>query len=78
MKVVEIDWEDSCSQYGWADKKRVDKPTMTCKSVGILIHEDKETVTVSHSVNPNHCSSPMTIPRRAINKIKTIKTIKGK
>lgn len=73
-KVIEVDWIDSSSSPGWDDPTPSHPDTMNVKSIGFLVCEDKETITMSaHLVrSKKYCHSPMTIPKVAIIKRKII------
>lgn len=73
-KIIEIDWIDSSASLGWAEPLPSAPETMTVKSIGFLICEDKDTLTMSaHMVqSKRYCHSPMTIPKCAIRKRKVI------
>lgn len=71
---MSIEWIDSCGTNGWTAKERSDLKFMSIKSVGFIIHEDDDSVTIASSYNPNVCHSPITIPRAAITKMKVIRS----
>lgn len=72
-KIAEITWVDSCGAHGWSDKARAANESMTIRSIGFVVHDDKESITISTSTNPSSCHSPVTIPRIAIKKLKVRK-----
>ena len=72
--VVWVVWEDSHQRGGWT----VDDPQchpLKCKSVGFLVSENADAVTLSANIsiedNQQRCGD-MTIPRRAILKMKRL------
>ena len=79
MKLVQIDWVDSCSAaagHPWCHIDEVKPASVKCQSVGWLLHDDKESKTViAHLSYGNHDGSlrqsagDMTIPTRAITKL---------
>ena len=45
---VEVEWEDSCSQGGWS-KDHAKYTPAECRSIGYLLHRDKEKVVLAQS-----------------------------
>lgn len=74
-KAVKITWVDSCHSFGWQKPERQSKEQMKQHSVGFIVHEDKETLTLSSCVQEtgDNCRCPVTIPKVAILNRKTIK-----
>lgn len=67
MKYVYLEWIDSVSSGGWQKHEVRD---MSVTSVGILVAEDKTSITISTSVYGRTSESPLTIPKVAIKKRK--------
>jgi len=67
-KAIKIKWVDSCYSNGWARlDAEYDKEDIVVHTVGFVIDEDEETVTISSSVSGGKfCHSPLTIPKVAI------------
>ncbi len=76
MKVVLIDWVDSCFEHGWfKDDYKFD--ISICQSVGIVIQDSKEFITITQSKSDrDNISDTITIPKVCIKKMKTIYEIK--
>lgn len=68
MKVIYIEWLDSSSTHGW--QKNIPNSTLKCTSVGYLIDETREklTMAMSHDVDNNNYCQFMEIPKRVITK----------
>lgn len=66
---VFVRWLDTVGwRAGWAteEQARQQRP-MFCESIGFLVCQDKEYVTISSTQASNgHLEAPMTIPRRTI------------
>lgn len=82
MKLVLVEWEDSLgcsSQWQALDGVQAPKPLL-CQSVGWLLHDGKDCKVVVPHVTRDHANASrqgcgdMTIPTKAITKIKTLKT----
>jgi hypothetical protein len=75
LKAISIDWIDSQTSYGWRQfDAREDGPPCKIKSIGWLVGETKDTVSISHACSQNgNFADFMTIPRVAIKKIKKVK-----
>ncbi len=77
-RLVWIKWVDSSSWAGWRDrekfiKEELLKDDLVCESVGWVIHEDRETVTiVKDRASCGSISDVMRIPRKAILEIQEI------
>lgn len=68
-KIVRVDWVDSCARSGWTEKKDcIDDNSMIQHSVGFLVNEDKDKITLSSCIQYNeaHVRAPITIPKSAI------------
>lgn len=74
MKLVEVDWVDSVRLDGWRDNAPVGN--MKVKSFGLVIAEEKESITITTSIFEKMCMSPLQIPRKAITKIRVIRNVK--
>ena len=83
MKLVEVDWIDSSSQWGWKnlDKLRGDckSRSLLCRTVGYLIADEDDRIAlvqslawVDEKIPPTSGDSMMTIPRMAIVKIRKL------
>lgn len=69
--VVRIEWSDSSEVNGWIDKDNLDG---NCRvenvtSVGFLVKETDECVSISNSFSEHQFNSPLTIPKFAIKTI---------
>lgn len=73
-KAAYVEWEDSCDSHGWGEFKKDRDGPMLIRSVGIVVHRDKDCFVLSTSVDPNgKTASSMAIPASAIRKVKRIK-----
>ena len=73
MKKIEITWTDAYERYGWhtpEDSIESCKPLMLCKTVGFLLDEDDNQITVCHTYNPAMVMGCLHIPKGAIKKRK--------
>lgn len=69
MKYVK--WFDSAAPKGWVWENEIDASVVVVESVGWIINEDDESITLSsHRTNHGQSHSPMTIPKVAIAEIK--------
>ena len=70
---VYVEWIDSSSCYGWREPDPTSDPDLKCWTLGFLITESENSVTVASSVSATgHVSNQMTIPRAAITVIREI------
>lgn len=68
--IVYIEWQDSCTDYGWRHHDDIGGPAKAC-TIGILVKRTKSFVTVSSSigeVGKGKCLDPVSIPAKAITK----------
>lgn len=67
IKAISIEWIDSSCFNGWREKWILDKNTAKCFSYGIYVKEDKNFITIAHSVNVDgiYCDQ-LSIPKVAI------------
>lgn len=69
LRVVYVEWIDSSIDRGWNESYKGE--TVTIRSVGILSHSTKQSVTISNSQSSvGHFTDQITIPRRAIIKLR--------
>jgi len=73
MKVLKISWVDSTFHDGWQQKEIVDCSLSTCETVGILIKEDKDSITIAQSESENSWGDRITIPKCCIKKVRELK-----
>jgi len=81
-QVHEVTWWDSCSAAGWQSKEEVGdfnaKP-MECRTVGVLVAEDKNHITMALSVCPEsrkEFADVIQIPKVAIQSRRKIRSYK--
>lgn len=74
MKIVKIDWIDSCiGPAGWGDKEDYGNVTLVeCTTVGFVVSETKEHITIANTVNKDQLLGVLTIPKRCIKKRKRL------
>ena len=69
-KLLQIVWTDSwCPEYGWCDLIEVGSEEYLIHSVGILVDENGDTLTIASSQginNPMKIINPLTIPKCCI------------
>jgi hypothetical protein len=75
--IVVITWEDSFSMDNWQTRQgaiaNTERP-MTCQTIGFVLKESKDTITVCHTANEeDQVCGVMQIPRRCIVKIRKLK-----
>jgi hypothetical protein len=74
MKIVEIEWVDSCGTYVvWADKDSGSLEPVPIESVGYLWEATKHQVTLVQSLSPEQIGHKFTIPRGCIRKYRVIR-----
>lgn len=73
-KRVRIEWIDSYATPGWQRMSSITNESDAIVSYGFLIKESKDNVTISSSLSAfEGIMDPLTIPRRAIIKMKVVK-----
>ena len=76
MKALYIEWIDSSGLQGcWHDVETFKNAKLvTCKTIGFVVDENAETITLVGSHNPDgdQVSGDMTIPKTAIKKRRVI------
>jgi hypothetical protein len=75
MKTVVIDWVDSVRAFDWTLIEDVDEKSLDCISVGFLLNETKEHVTIAqnYGIKPEQVCNLITIPKCSIRNIREIK-----
>ena len=78
MKLAIVEWVDSAFAQGWMGKDAIKTHVVsTCVTVGILVNENKEQITIvqSASVDKQQYGDGITIPKVCIKRIRYL-TIK--
>jgi hypothetical protein len=73
MKRVYIEWYDSYTWDGWDKPEEAIKlctPLMLCKTVGYILNEDKDHITICHTYNPSMVMGSLHIPKGCIKRLK--------
>lgn len=76
FKAIYVEWKDACASSGWKEINTADVDPILIKSIGWLVKETKEylTITHGHDTEPPHLINGfMTIPKAWIQKRKYIK-----
>ena len=83
-KIVEVIWCDAeeKGEVGWNDKKEMiryaKKPCPKMKSVGYLIYEGPEHISLLSSIGPEECSTIEKIPKSFMIKLSELQKIPPK
>jgi hypothetical protein len=76
MRLVFVEWVDSRRGEGWTrlDELKVGQAITLCKSVGWLVSKDSSSITIAGNIgdNPEQCCGDLSIPKRAIIRIKNL------
>ena len=75
MRIIKINWVDSVRASDWELLEDVDNKLLDCVSVGFLIKETDEQITIAqnYGIKPEQVCNLMTIPRCSIRDIKELK-----
>lgn len=76
LPVAYVEWVDSQTSYGWRkfDLRQGDDEPCVIRSVGIVAHQNRVSVSLSTSQSKNgNVVDFITIPRSAIKKLKKLK-----
>ncbi len=72
MNIVFVEWVDSCYDHEWKRLKDVSDVAF-CKSVGLLVKENKDEIVIAQSLSENgNASETIAIPKCSIKKKKII------
>ena len=73
--VVYLEWVDSDHDPGWqdTDKVKAKRVVVPVPSVGFIVCEDDNSITITSSVAPDEVLSPLTIPKNAITKRRKVR-----
>ena len=77
MQIIYLEWVDAMSRDAWLDieevEKWADEKAVSIKTIGFLLKENKDFITVIQNYNIDSCSMVMKIPKAWILKKKLIK-----
>ena len=66
MKKVEIEWIDSKSGGDWEYLNEIQFSPARIITIGFVLDENDESITVAHSITKNQCCGRITIPKVCI------------
>ena len=66
---LEILWRDACSNDGWRSSEKKEK-VMKVTTIGYLLHEEKDSISVVQNLGEGTISCSMTIPKECITSMK--------
>ena len=74
MKIIEVEWEDSCSIANQWMKPNGDLEPSLCKSVGYLVSKNKKRIVIAQNYNDEsgEVHNQFIIPRGCVIKIKEV------
>jgi hypothetical protein len=75
-KRIEVFWNDAYTYDPWEEKDsaiETCKPMMPCRTIGWLIDESKDHITICHTYNPKSVMGTLHIPKGCITKMKVQK-----
>lgn len=74
-KIVLIDWKDSVKNSDWTLMEDVDEKPVNCISIGFLLKETDDYVTIAqnYGLEPEQVCNLITIPKCSIKNIMEIK-----
>ena len=74
-KIVKIEWVDSARSFDWSLLEEIDNKPVNCISVGFLIENTKEHITIAqnYGFKPEQVCNLITIPKCSVKNIKKLK-----
>jgi len=79
-KLLFVEWLDAASESepGWKALESIDPNPVVCWSVGWLLHENTDAITIASSVNAEHFDGDVTIPKSWIRRQVELKMPRSK
>jgi hypothetical protein len=73
-RIVEVHWTDAVVGSGetWAELSELKNKAMPSISVGFLVKESKDSITLAALKNEHHVALTLTIPRRMIDSMRDL------
>ena len=68
-----VEWLDSFGRSGWEEKDCVDAWPIPCVSVGILLKDESDYITMILSMGVTQCCGSITIPKCSITRMRYLK-----
>lgn len=72
LKIIEVEWEDAATVDGWHEADTEPGGSM-CLTVGYLVAETKERISLAGSVGDDEACAVMTIPKGCVRKRRVIR-----
>jgi len=74
MRVIIVEWVDSAFLQGWMSRDDVKTHRISpCVSVGLLVNETRDQITIMQSAGKEQYGDGLTIPRVCIKRMRTLK-----
>ncbi len=74
MKMVLVDWIDTGVIHGWRDKTEVRDTCASCQSVGIVVADEEDRITLTLGISDQGLVMDcITIPRTSIKQIRQLR-----
>lgn len=67
--MVRVEWVDACSSPDWVEHRKIRHQAMPSVSVGLLIRETDEHLSLAGIVNRSHVSDVVTIPKGMVTRM---------
>ena len=71
--MVRVEWVDACSDPNWIEHRKIRHRAMPSVSVGMLIRDTDDEVSLAGIVNRTHVSDVVTIPKGMVVRITRLK-----
>ncbi len=72
MEIVEVEWLDSCEFSGWRDKDLTGLSLSHVHTVGYLVQETPDSITLVMNISDDHYGAIWVIPKGSIKSQKKI------
>jgi len=73
MKVLYVEWIDATATAGWDKFDRKDATVDLCKSIGFLVKQNKDMISLAAAISDKECNAIINIPTLWIKKKKYVK-----
>ena len=74
MKLVMIEWIDSCTITGWHRLNTGMDCVSNCIAIGLMCHEDNKQIVITYAKSDSgHIAETLTIPKSCIKRIRYLK-----
>ena len=75
MRLVLVEWVDAISNSGWHSPKKELCEVSSCVTVGFLLYDEEDIITIAQNINitSGNIGDTISIPKGCVKRVRTLK-----